>query len=551
MESREGTQFQADVEPTVFDNTSLKPVDVSTLPPIISADHRNDCNNAEETPLLRGDPMRFAVGIVFCIISISNAMQWITFSAIVEEVRVYFSMTARQVNYLTTTYVIAYVAAVFLSCKLYEITGLRVGILVAGLTNAIGATLKIIALYLWPNMILLFIAQVFNSITEILTIATPPLIANRWFPESERMIANTILSSALNFGCAVGVLFPTFFVTPEKQEKRHFGNLFWFQFGLCGGIFVLAIFLIPARPRYMVSYAAARQQEEEERRIQALRGMIHHRGTENASNHEEETGNIRETEARETETRNESEEPEVHPVNIFSTIVDVLRMLHSNPSFGFLMIASAAELGLIWAVATVLPQCLSPFGVTEVESGWIGFMNLFIGTIVAPFIMPLVERKRQYKTVLLCIAMILTVNMSILTLCLAFGPSVHEDHTYYVVVTFLLWGGVAGLCQNFMMPLMFEFVIELTFPMAESTSAPVLTWSACLTNLILTIVFGEVLGNSPSQGDALNVFLGSTVVCFIGGLAILAVFPFRRRQEYELLMRGRDDARGLQEQEEE
>ncbi|ORC93330.1 MFS transporter [Trypanosoma theileri] len=547
MESRKERQFDADAQPTGFDDPSLGPVAVSTSPPITSNDPENDDNRVEPSAIIRGDPMRFAVGAVFCIISLSNGMQWITFSAIVEEVRVYFNMTAIQVNYLTTTYVIAYVAAVFLSCKLYEITGLRVGILIAALTNAIGTVLKIIALYFWPNMILLYIAQVFNSITEILTIATPPLVANRWFPESERMVANTVLSSALNFGCAIGVLLPTFFVTPEKQEKHHFGNLFWFQFGLCGGIFVLAIFLVPARPRYMVSYAAARQQKKEEKRIQALRGMFQHHGTENGLHNEEEPGNIRETETetRREENYDENEEPEAPPTNVFSTVLDALRMLRSNPSFGFLMIASAAELGLIWAVATVLPQCLSPFGVSEVESGWIGFMNLFAGTIVAPFIMPFVERKRRYKTVLLSIAMILTINMSILTLCLAYGPPIHENRTYYVVVTFLFWGGVAGLCQNFMMPLMFEFVIELTFPMSESTSAPVLTWSACLTNLILTIVFGAVLGNSPSQGDALNVFVGATVVCFIGGLALLAVFPYRRRQEYELLMRERDDARLL------
>ncbi|KEG15564.1 MFS transporter [Trypanosoma grayi] len=501
-----------------------------------------------ESPIqLRGDPWRFSVGLIFCIISMSNAMQWITFSSIVVEVRMYFNMTAVQVNYLTTTYVIAYVAIVFLSCKLYEVTGVKNGIVVAALANAIGAGLKIVALYAWPNMILLFIAQVFNSMTEVLVIATPPLIANRWFPERERMVANTILSSALNFGCGVGVLLPTFFVTPDKQEQRHFANLFWFQFGICGGVLLLAIFFIPARPRYIASYAAARQQRSEEKRLQTVRDMMHRRESQKRQPHKEEVVHNQAENGGEEEE--EEGEYEVQPINVFSTIMDALRMLRKNPPFGFLMIASAAELGLIWAVATVLPQCLIPFGVTEVESGWIGFLNLVLGTVVAPFLMPLIERKRRYKAVLVCIGMILTANMSVLTLCLAYGPPVHENRIYYVLVAFLFWGGIAGLCQNFMMPIMFEFVIELTFPMAESTSAPVLTWSACLTNLILAIVFGEVLGNDPTQGDALNVFVGATVVCFIGGLALLLVYPYRRRQEYELLMRERDEARLLSRQE--
>ncbi|KAF8293335.1 MFS transporter [Trypanosoma cruzi] len=505
---------------------------------------------------LRGDPWRYLVGITFCLLSISNAMQWITFGAIVDEVRLYFNMSSVQVNHLATTYVIAYVSIVFLSCKLYELTGLKVGIVIAAAANTIGSSLKLVAVYAWPNMTLLYMAQVLNSITEVLTIATPPLIANRWFPEGQRMIANTVLSSALNLGCGVGVLVPTFFVTPEKQERKHFANLFWFQFSLCACVLLMAIFFVPSRPRYMASYAAARQQRGEEKRLKAVRDIFKgHIGQSDGEleQHEHEQQQDSEQpppqqqqhqgpeEEGDTYLTDENDEQEVQPINVFSTIMDSLRMLKKNPSFAFLMIASAAELGLIWAVATVLPQCLSPFGVSEVESGWISFLNLVFGTIVAPFFTHFVERKRQYKTVLVFIAMLLTINMSIFVFMLVFGPSPHENRKYYVVAAFILWGGVAGLCQNFIMPLMFEFVIELTFPMAESTSAPTLMWAACLSNLILTVVFGEVLGEHPTRGEALNVFMGATLVCFFGGLALLLVYPYGRRREYELLMKERDE----------
>lgn len=72
-----------------------------------------------------------------------------------------------------------YIIIVFLSCKLYEITGIKMGLLIAASTNMTGATLKIIALYVYPHAALLFLAQAFNSMTEVLTIATPPLISNR------------------------------------------------------------------------------------------------------------------------------------------------------------------------------------------------------------------------------------------------------------------------------------------------------------------------------------------------------------------------------------
>ncbi|GET85544.1 mfs transporter, putative [Leishmania tarentolae] len=514
-------------------------------------------------------------------------MQWIAFSPIVDEVRAYFHMNATQVNFLATTYVIAYVVIVFLSCKLYEVTGIKIGVLIAAAANALGALLKIVALYAWPNAALLYLAQVSNSFTEVLTIATPPLISNRWFPESERMVANTVMSASLNFGCGIGVLIPTFFVGPNKQSKKHFGNFFWFHFAVAALVLVLVVFLFPRKPRYAASHVAARQQNREERRLRALDHVLHRQHSDEdeeesdppphlhaepqqqkgaATNANEPlAANMSDAskkgkrdlaaaavagnqcamdnsatvahvidEIQDTESDDKLEEPEVQPVNVFSVLMDCFREFRGNWSFILLAISSAAELGLIWGVATVLPQMLAPYGVSEAMAGWIGFLNLVLGTIVCPFFMPLVDRYgRRYKLLLCALSVVVVVVMVLLTLLLHFGPPVHEESTHYVLSVFVLWGGVAGLCQNFMMPLMFEYVVELTFPMAESTSAPVLTWTACLTNFLLTLIFGEVLTDTPTENKALRTFIGATVVSVIGCVTLFLTKPLTRRTDYE------------------
>lgn len=567
-----------------------------------------------EVQRLRGDPWRFAVVPIFCFLSISNGMQWIAFSAIVDEVREFFHMNATQVNFLSTTYVISYVVIVFLSCKLYEVTGIKIGVLIAAAANMLGALLKIIALYAWPHAALLYIAQAVCSVTEVLTIATPPLISNRWFPENERMVANTLMSSALNFGCGIGVLIPTLFVGPNKQDKKHFGNFFWFHFAYAALMLVLVIFLFPRKPRFLASHVAARQQQHEERRVRALDHVLHRYHTDDDDEEEEEElnkhdgaadataaaaasttkkmknesvsaegssePNVKETsgevnttvkpaknkknsdsaygaaaggnqcadesqavEAEVTvalgsteayDAATEAEEPEVQPVNVFSVLMDCFREFRHNISFVLLGISSAAELGLIWGVATVLPQMLAPYGISEAIAGWIGFLNLVLGTVVCPFFMPLVDRfGRRYKLLLCSLSVVVVIVMVLLTLLLHFGPTVNEHSSYYTVVVFILWGGVAGLCQNFMMPLMFEYVVELTFPMAESTSAPVLTWSACLTNFLLTLILGEVLGDNPTEKRALRTFIGGTVVSVVGCVSLFLTKPLTRRTDYE------------------
>ncbi|KAG8347606.1 putative Major Facilitator Superfamily Organic Anion Transporter Polypeptide (OATP) family [Trypanosoma vivax] len=494
-------------------------------------------NELEANLSINSDPWRHVVAGIFCLLSITNAMQWITFSAIFDETRRYFGMTAVQVNYLASTYVIAYVVTVFLSCKLYEVMGLRVGIVVAALANTIGASLKLVALYAWPNMILLYISQVFNSVTEILTIATPPLVANRWFPVKERVVANTVMSIALAVGCGLGAVYPVLFVTPEKQEQRHFGHLFWSQFGMCGTVLLLTIFCFPARPRCSPSYAAALNEKAEQRKW-IVRGDTQYN----------QRADVTPVDANRIQhsvrplTQYDEGDPGIRPINIFSTLADTFRALRTNPSFVFLSLASATELGLIWAMATVLPQCLLPFGVHESETGWISFLNLVLGSVVAPFVMRFIGYRWKHRTTLLVISIILLATILVWFLCFQFGPTDEEKRSYYVISAFVLWGGLAGLCQNFMMPIMFEFVIELTFPMQESTSAPVLTWTACLTNLILTIIFGEVLGNEPTRKDVMKVFIGTMVVSVIGVAATFLVRPQRRRQDFEALMIRRRNA---------
>lgn len=85
------------------------------------------------------------------------------------------------------------------------------------------------------------------------------------------------MSVALNFGCGIGVLFPTFFVGPNNHEKRHFGHLFWFHFGLSALALLLMIFVFPKKPRTSASYAAACLQSMEEARLKAFDNLMYSR----------------------------------------------------------------------------------------------------------------------------------------------------------------------------------------------------------------------------------------------------------------------------------
>ncbi|CCW69749.1 unnamed protein product [Phytomonas sp. Hart1] len=213
--------------------------------------------------------------------------------------------------------------------------------------------------------------------------------------------------------------------------------------------------------------------------------------------------------------------------------MDCYRMCRQSRSVVLLIVMSAAELGLVWSMATVLPQVFKPYGISEAMTGWISFVNLVLGTLVCPFMMSLVERfNNRYKLILSITALVLVGDLALMTLLVHFSPR-QAGTVYYTGVMFVCWGVIAGICQNFTMPLMFEYVVELTFPMAESTSAPMLMWSACAMNLILTLIFGAILTDNPDEGKSLIVFISSIGVTFIGALAIMFTKPQHKRQSYE------------------
>ena len=456
-----------------------------------------------------GDPRRFLVALSVFLVGVSNAIQWITYSPIVDEVKTFFSVSSGEVDILSSIYMFTYTATVFLSCKSYETFGLRQCLVFVCATNLAGSLLKLLAVYLEHHpSFLLFISQFLNAVAQVFLIATPPLVTAVWFPVPERTMATTLMSVSLGAGVALGMVLPTWFVGPSHQTQRDFADLFWAQFGLAALPFALFVLFVPAGPNAAPSAAA----QEKSLGVSAKDDMGKKKPQE---------------EAERTSLVHRSDLPTHGALSIFSTVVDSWRLVRDNRSFMILALAASIEFGIAWAVATVLAQLLKPFGVSESQAGWIGFGNSVSGSIMAPFVAYFVDRHRNYKLPLQ------VASISFAIVCLLLTVSLHfVTGSGALAISAVSWI-VGGIGQNMMIPIMFEFGVELTFPTTETTTSSILMWGGSAMSLVLVAAFGAVLGNNPTQTECLYVFGISAVAASAGACLLCILAPDHRREKFE------------------
>jgi cyanate permease len=443
----------------------------------------------------RPDQMRWGVLASFVVVSISNALMWISFSPIVDEVEPYFGITAQEVDLLSMVYLITFSSIVFLSCKLYENLGLKRGMEIGAGLNCVGICVKIMAVVFWRNKVPLFIGQWFNALTQILVIATPPAIAAEWFPQSERTVANALMTSSLNVGIALGMLLPTLLVSPEKQGMKNFLSLFGLEGAVAAIGFFMTVFCFPHHPKSPPSHSAACRDNVESPDL----------------------------------TPQESTGRDAHALNLFSTIQDSVNVVTGNFSFALLAAVTGGMYGIVWSIATILPQLLKPFGITESEAGVMGFLNLSVGTIAAPFVGIYVDRKRNYKPVLVWCTALCTLVLGAMTLVLRFS---NGNCRVAAATAYVAWT-LSGVCQNVALPVFFELGVELTFPIRETLTSNILLWTPSVVSIMLTLLYGEWLGQSPTASAGLSILATSTLICGVASLLVLAIRPSTRRLHYE------------------
>ena len=413
---------------------------------------------------LRFDPgkdrTKWAVLLAYCCLSSSNGFQWINFSPIVDESKEYFRMDSLQVNFLVTIYTIVYPALIIVGCIAFQEVGMYGGMVIGALLNALGATLKVVAVLWAPHFGMLCVTQILNAFSEVFFLSLPPLLSSVWFTSEHRTLATALGVMSNSFGTAFGFIVPPLIVTKHDHGQAAFMRLVVWQ-----ALFAIAIvgfcFTLPPRPAHVPSI----------------------------------------TTARPTTMRD---------------LLPSLKFLITHPPFVILAFASGLANDSLWTFASFLAQLLQPFGVSEVQAGWIGFALTISGSVSSTVVGILVDRYRKYKQPLLGFSLSAAACFSCVMLTLLYSSNPNAIFALcFVFVTAM------GALLSAAIPLQLEFAVELTYPKPEGiTTAFLLCLSGILTPL-LTLAGTEVVGNNPDHSSVINFRMGCIVLtCFSATLQL-------------------------------
>eukprot|EP01136_Pigoraptor_vietnamica_P017044 Opistho-1_new@61670 len=285
---------------------------------------------------------RWLMLFIVCVLNISNAALWISFSPIADITSAYYDRSLTLVNLLSQIFMICYLPLGFTSSWALDDKGLRYGVLIGAVLNFVGAWVRYVSDFVPGrdgSFGVLFVGQTLAACAQPFILNAPTKLAAVWFGEKERATANTIASVSNPLGVAIAsVLAPAI-----VDQGKDIATMNW-------------IFAIPASVALVIAVAFLRA------------------------------------------------EPPTHPSASAEDVSDSfmvgLRKLARNRHYLLLLTAFGIGVGIFNAVSTLLEQIVRPHGYDKDDAGLLGALVIGFGLVGAGVTGPLVDKTRRYKEVL-------------------------------------------------------------------------------------------------------------------------------------------------------
>jgi predicted MFS family arabinose efflux permease len=150
-----------------------------------------------------------------------------------------------------------------------------------------------------------------------------------------------------------------------------------------------------------------------------------------------------------------------------------LRLLLTNPSFMLLSISAGLLSGGYSGWQGVLTPILLPLGYSNEEVNWLGFCSIVIGCIGAVVIGKLTDLFFVKRLKLLLIIGFLVTLVLFVWFSASANPNISLfSHRFWIILFVCTLGSVA---LNGIVPIFYEFGVELSYPVPGGTSGSILT----------------------------------------------------------------------------
>jgi MFS family permease len=400
--------------------------------------------------------LRWLCITLFCFMSASNAVQWISFSTVRSLAASKYDVNPSWIDLMSTMYMIVYIPFAGASSWLIKRFSFRTCIVISAFLNSLGSILRWIAGK--PNIYaILLVGQMVSAVAQALFLALPAELSAMWFPSNERGLATAIVVSGNQFGVALGLLFSPLAITDNNSFDTYMAEVAI----ACSAIFLAIFLFLPSAPPTPPN-AAFKYRTETPRAGDGEDGVLK----------------------------------------------QAVHLLSNNMRFNIFVAVFGVVLGAFYIWATFLQATLQDAHPDDVQIGWCGFIGT-ITSLLGSAVCPLIAGwTRQFKATNIAICFLTTVF------------SFTYWYVATTASASWLWidlnAGILNFMYGGMISFGMEYGAELTYPVEESISSSILiTFSE-----VVGIIAIESLSVSNASGSMmLWVLVGlggmATVLSFL------------------------------------
>jgi MFS transporter, FLVCR family, feline leukemia virus subgroup C receptor-related protein len=455
---------------------------------------------------------RWIVLFVFSVLSFVNSWLWITWSPFTLQVANYWNVSSARVDDLSAVYMYVYIPLSFPALYSLHVYKLRIGLLLGGGLNLLGAVLKYWGMSSYPWV---YTGTVVCAMCQTLTLAMPPLISTLWFPDQERGMATSLgvlanqLGAAMGLGITIFVPFRTIVVQDASdssgeaavtvmdsdQLKRYLRC----QMFLSVFSFLLILVLVRSdQPPTPPSEAAHRSHPQQE----------HWNSTAPTT----------------------------------ASYWQSIHLLLSTTSGSILCVVYGLTLGVLYTLATFLAQVFS-YGPpssqnaawggdllwTEAEIGYLGATLILAGVIGAIVSGDYLDRTQQQSQSHRRVSIVLLVGSLVAMTLFDFSRAVLPLHR---CLAYLATGLVGCFITGFM-SVGFEYGTAISYPADEAAVAGVMNVAAQIGGWILVAIGGSMMtparrsvdasssiADSPTLDEEQSIMVSRFITVMVGALVV-------------------------------
>lgn len=394
-------------EKVLFVNNNQTNENEYQIRPTIDEKHSSVLTN--KTIIIKEMKYRWIIFTCFVLLSFSNGVQWVTFSAIAAGFSKTFNIDSKIVDLYGLSYMYCFPLVFPIAAYIIDNKSVKYGLIFSAVFNICGGIMKV---FTSSNLTLSIIGQFMNSLAQPFIISSSGKIASIWFRADMRALITSLLSMSNIIGSLVGIVFNTLFFSETIESKESYEKeLFYYL--LAEAILVIVfslptIFLFKSKPKHAPSISE--------------------------NNH------------------------------ITPSFTNSLKMLIKNKSFMLLFLVFTIIVGFFNMMGTILNQFLGTYSINTLETSIIGAIGNVLGIIGCVVSSIIIDKTRKYKPMFIIFITIALVSQVILTV---FAEYIHGKASFYV---WMITCSAIFLSAVPCYAIGIDYVCEITYPVGEIVS---------------------------------------------------------------------------------